>query len=77
MWVNILKKINEWHVATAADGNEINVKLVPLKRKQSTQDGFIWVEVGKMIQLPTGEEFQFNLDGKSFYTGVNQLYRLS
>ncbi|WP_373683222.1 transposase [Acinetobacter sp. YH16052] len=54
----------------------MNVKLVPLKRKQNTMDGFIWVEVGKMIQLPTGEEFQFNLDGKSFYTGVNQLYRL-
>ncbi|MCO8095314.1 transposase [Acinetobacter lwoffii] len=72
----MLIKINEWHIATATDGNEINVKLVPLKRKQNTMDGFIWVEVGKMIQLPTGEEFQFNLDGKSFYTGVNQLYRL-
>lgn len=77
MWVNILKKINEWHIATAADGNEINVKLIPLKRKQNTMEGFIWVEVGQMIQLPNGEEIQFNQDGRSFYTGVNQLYRLS
>ena len=68
--------LNEWHTATAVNGGEINVKLVPLKRKQNTQDGFIWVEVGKMIQLQTGEEILFNIDGKSFYTGVNKLYRL-
>lgn len=72
-----MKILNKWYTATAVNGGEINVKVVPLKRKQNTNDGFIWVDVGSMIQLPTGEEIQFNLDGKSFYTGVNQLYRLN
>nr|WP_081408516.1 transposase [Acinetobacter sp. NCu2D-2] len=72
----MLKILNQWYTATAVNGCEINVKVVPLKRKQSTLDGFIWVDVGSMIQLSSGEEIQFNLDGKSFYTGVNQLYRL-
>ncbi|ANF81684.1 transposase [Acinetobacter sp. NCu2D-2] len=71
-----MKILNQWYTATAVNGCEINVKVVPLKRKQSTLDGFIWVDVGSMIQLSSGEEIQFNLDGKSFYTGVNQLYRL-
>nr|WP_171501003.1 transposase [Acinetobacter wanghuae] len=73
----MLKILNEWYTATAVNGCEIDVKLVPLKRKQNTIEGFIWVDVGQMIQLETGEELPFNLDGKSFYTGVNQLYRLN
>ena len=72
-----MKILNKWYTATSVNGGEINVKVVPLKRKQNTTEGFIWVDVGSMIQLPTGEEIQFNLDGKSFYTGVNQLYRLN
>ncbi|ENU30116.1 transposase [Acinetobacter sp. NIPH 1852] len=69
--------ISEWHVATATNGNEISVQIIPLKRQQSTMDGFKWVEVGKKILLQSGQEIEFNQDGKSFYTSVNQLYRLT
>ncbi|MBJ8482645.1 transposase [Acinetobacter vivianii] len=72
----MLKTINEWHVAKASNGNEICVQIIPLKRQQNTLEGFKWVEVGKKILLNSGLEIDFNLDGKSFYTDVNQLYRL-
>ncbi|AZM38466.1 transposase [Acinetobacter sp. WCHA39] len=72
----VLKIINEWRVAKASNGNEICVQIIPMKRQQNTLDGFKWVEVGKKIQLASGREVNFNLDGKSFYTDVNQLYRL-
>ncbi|WP_087545208.1 transposase [Acinetobacter sp. WCHA29] len=72
----VLKIINEWRVAKASNGNEICVQIIPMKRQQNTLDGFKWVEVGKKIQLESGREVNFNLDGKSFYTDVNQLYRL-
>jgi hypothetical protein len=71
----VLKIINEWRVAKASNGNEICVQII-MKRQQNTLDGFKWVEVGKKIQLESGREVDFNLDGKSFYTDVNQLYRL-
>ncbi len=73
----MLKIINEWHVAKASNGNEICVQIIPLKRQQNTLDGFKWVEVGKKVLLQSGQEVDFNLDGKSFYTSVNQLYRLT
>lgn len=64
-------------MATAVNGGQINVKVVPMQRQQNTVDeGLIWVDVGQMIELESGEKLQFNLDGKSFYTGFNQLYRL-
>nr|WP_276517938.1 transposase [Acinetobacter dispersus] len=72
----VLKIINEWRVAKASNGNEICVQIIPLKRQQNTLEGFKWVEVGKKILLDSGLEIDFNLDGKSFYTDVNQLYRL-
>lgn len=72
-----MKVLNTWQVATATNGSEIKVKLVPLKRQQNTNQGVIWVEVGHMIQLESGEIIPMNLDGLSFYTGVNQLYRLN
>ncbi|WP_343594513.1 transposase [Acinetobacter sp.] len=72
-----MKKLNEWHVATATNGHEIYVKVIPLKRIQNSVEGHQWVEVGKMIQLTSGEEIEFNLDRKSFYTSYNQLYRLN
>jgi len=72
-----LKIINEWHIATATNGNEINVQIIPLKRQQSTLNGFKWVEVGKKILLQSGQEIEFNLDGRSFYISPNQLYRLN
>ena len=73
----VLKIINEWHVAKASNGNEICVQIIPLKRQQNTLDGFKLVEVGKKVLLQSGQEVDFNLDGKSFYTSVNQLYRLT
>ena len=72
-----LNIINEWHLAKACNGNEISVKIIPVKRQQSTLNGFKWVEVGKKVLLQSGQEVEFNLDGKSFYTAVNQLYRLT
>lgn len=74
--MNILKNLNTWSVATAINGREIQVKVVPMQRPQNTMNGMILVDVGNMIELENGDQFQFNLDGKSFYTGVNQLYRL-
>ncbi|MBP2983264.1 transposase [Acinetobacter baumannii] len=60
MIVNI---VNEWQIATAVNGNEINVRIVPHVRKQNSLDGYRWVEVGKKIQLQNA--------------GFNQLYRLN
>ncbi|RKG34075.1 transposase [Acinetobacter tianfuensis] len=72
-----MKKLSEWLTASQANGGQIKVKLVPMQRQQNTPQGFIWVDVGQMIELETGETFNFNVDGKSFYTGFNQLYRLA
>jgi len=72
-----MKKLNEWQTASQANGGQIKVKLVPMQRQQNTTQGFIWVDVGQMIELETGETFSLNMDGKSFYTGPNQLYRLA
>ena len=74
---SVVKIINEWRVAKAVNGNEISVQIIPLKRQQNTLEGFKWVEVGKKVLLESGQEIDFNLDGNSFYTSVNQLYRLT
>ncbi|ENV33311.1 hypothetical protein [Acinetobacter gerneri] len=68
--------LNGWMTAIATNGEKIRVKISPLNRKQNNLDGVTWVEVGKQIQVESGEFFQFNLDGKSFYAGQNNLYRL-
>jgi len=62
--------------AKANNGEQIKVKVVPLKRKQNNVNGTSLVEVGKKIQLASGQECLLNIDGKSFYTGLNQLYKL-
>lgn len=67
MIVNI---VNEWQIATAVNGNEINVRIVPHVRKQNSLDGYRWVEVGKKIQLQTGEEIELNQDGKASMLGL-------
>jgi hypothetical protein len=67
---------NGWMTAVAVNGEKIRVKVVPLKRQQNTLLGLIWVEVSKQIQVESGERFRLNLDGKSFYTGINNLYKL-
>ena len=61
----------------AKNGDEIRVKIVPLERQQRNPSGMSWVEVGKKIELETGENRQFNFDGRSFYLGLNQLYRVA
>ena len=48
MIVNI---VNEWQIATAVNGNEINVRIVPHVRKQNSLDGYRWVEVGKKFSF--------------------------
>ncbi len=72
--MNILE---EWCIATATNGNEISVKIIPLKRRQNQAQGHIRVEVGKRVQLQSGQKIELNLDGKSFYAEFNQLYRIS
>ncbi len=64
-------------VAKAVNGNEIIVSLVPLNKMQSTRTGFEWVEVGKKVLLQSGIELDLNLDGRTFYTGLNELFRLN
>jgi hypothetical protein len=66
----------EWQQAIAVNGQLIDVQLIPLMRSQNTTSGFVGVEVGKMIELRSGEKIDLNLDGRSFYIGLNQLYKL-
>lgn len=64
-------------IAKSKNGTEIIVSLIPLNKIQSTRDGFKTVEVGKRILLASGIEVDFNLDGRTFYTSLNQLYKLN
>ncbi|WP_166169902.1 hypothetical protein [Acinetobacter sp. SA01] len=64
-------------VAKSVNGHEIVVSLVPVKKMQNTRDGFKWVEVGKKVLLESGIEIDLNLDGRSFYTSVNEMFRLN
>ncbi|MGE8557374.1 hypothetical protein [Acinetobacter sp.] len=64
-------------VAKSVNGSEIVVSLIPLKKMQNTRDGFKWVEVGKKVLLESGIEIDLNLDGRSFYTGINEMFRLN
>lgn len=63
-------------IAKSVNGHEILVSLVPSQKKQSTRDGFKWVEVGKKVLLQSGLEIELNLDGRSFYTGLHEMFRL-
>ena len=63
-------------IAKSVIGREILVSLVPSKKMQSTREGFEWVEVGKKVLLQSGIEIDLNLDGRSFYTGVHEMFRL-
>lgn len=68
--------ITENLVAKSVNGREILVSLVPSKKMQNTREGFTWVEVGKKVLLQSGIEIELNLDGRSFYTGINEMFRL-
>ncbi|PJG44485.1 transposase [Acinetobacter tandoii] len=69
--------LNSWITAKAINGDEIRVKIVPLKRMQNNLFGVSWVEVGKQIEFESGETCILNVDGKSFYTGMHKLYKLN
>ena len=69
-------KINDL-IAKSKNGTEILVSLIPLNRIQNTREGFKTVEVGKRVLLSSGIEVDLNLDGRTFYASVNQLFKLN
>ncbi|ADI89920.1 hypothetical protein AWW73_05500 [Acinetobacter lactucae] len=68
-------KINDL-IAKSKNGTEILVSLIPLNRIQNTREGFKTVEVGKRVLLSSGIEVDLNLDGRTFYASINQLFKL-
>ena len=68
-------KIN-YLIAKAKNGTEIIVSLIPLNKTQSTRQGLKTIEVGKRVLLSSGIEVDLNLDGRTFYTSLNQLFKL-
>jgi hypothetical protein len=70
-----LLKINNL-IAKSKNGTEIIVSLIPLNKMQNTRQGFKQIEVGKRVLLESGIEVDLNLDGRTFYTSPNQLFKL-
>jgi len=70
-----LLKINNL-IAKSKNGTEIIVSLIPLNKMQNTRQGFKQIEVGKRVLLESGIEVDLNLDGRTFYTSLNQLFKL-
>ncbi|RJE46579.1 hypothetical protein AMS70_07125 [Acinetobacter sp. JS678] len=68
-------KINDL-IAKSKNGTEILVSLIPLNRIQNTREGLKTVEVGKRVLLSSGIEVDLNLDGRTFYASINQLFKL-
>ena len=69
-------KVNKL-IAKSKNGTEIIVSLIPLNKMQNTRQGFKEIEVGKRVLLESGIEVDLNLDGRTFYTSLNQLYKLN
>ncbi len=69
-------KFNEL-IAKSKNGTEIIVSLIPLNKMQNTRQGFKEIEVGKRVLLESGIEVDLNLDGRTFYTSLNQLFKLN
>ncbi|MDM8502808.1 MULTISPECIES: hypothetical protein [Acinetobacter] len=69
-------KINDL-IAKSKNGTEIIVSLIPLNKMQNTRQGSKKIEVGKRVLLSSGMEVDLNLDGRTFYTSLNQLFKLS
>lgn len=69
-------KINEL-IAKSKNGTEIIVSLIPLNKMQNTRQGFKEIEVDKRVLLQSGIEVDLNLDGRTFYTSLNQLFKLN
>ena len=68
-------KIKDSLVARSKNGTEIIVSLVPLHKIQNTRQGRQSVEVGKRVLLESGLEVDLNIDGRTFYTALNQLFK--
>ena len=71
-----LLKVNKL-IAKSKNGTEIIVSLIPLNKMQNTRQGFKEIEVGKRVLLESGIEVDLNLDGRTFYTSLNQLFKLN
>ncbi|MCO8070147.1 hypothetical protein NI468_06400 [Acinetobacter lwoffii] len=69
-------KINDL-IAKSKNGTEIIVSLIPLNKMQNTRQGLKRIEVGKRVLLSSGVEVDLNLDGRKFYTSLNQLFKLN
>ena len=69
-------KINEL-IAKSKNGTEIIVSLIPLNKMQNTRQGFKEIEIGKRVLLQSEIEVDLNLDGRTFYTSLNQLFKLN
>lgn len=69
-------KLNDL-IAKSKNGTEIIVSLIPLNKMQNTRQGSKKIEVGKRVLLSSGMEVDLNLDGRTFYTSLNQLFKLS
>ena len=69
-------KINDL-IAKSKNGTEIIVSLIPLNKLQNTRQGLKKIEVGKKVLLSSGLEVDLNLDGRTFYTSTNQLFKLN
>ena len=64
-------------IAKSKNGTEIIVSLIPLNKMQNTRNGLKAIEVGKRVLLQSGQEVDLNLDGRTFYTSLNQLFKLN
>ena len=64
-------------IAKSKNGTEIIVSLIPLNKMQNTRQGLKKIEVGKKVLLSSGLEVDLNLDGRTFYTSLNQLFKLN
>lgn len=64
-------------IAKSKNGTEIIVSLIPLNKMQNTRNGLKAIEVGKRVLLQSGKEVDLNLDGRTFYTSLNQLFKLN
>jgi len=71
-----LLKVNEL-IAKSKNGTEIIVSLIPLNKMQNTRQGVKEIEVGKRVLLESGIEVDLNLDGRTFYASLNQLFKLN
>jgi len=64
-------------IAKSKNGTEIIVSPIPLNKMQNTRNGLKAIEVGKRVLLQSGQEVDLNLDGRTFYTSLNQLFKLN